>query len=350
MSFSYTGENNYIDQIEPYPPAYLVFQNGSPVYGTAVAYDAGTYRTVGASFEFGGLADGTSPSTKNELMHQIIDFFGVGQLPTGNVEGVVTDAQSGDPVIGAQITVGSYVTVTGNDGSYNGTFPAGNWSLCASADGYETNCETITIYQDSTITHNFSMVILNSPYNLHAQLNQNIVTLTWDMDQIKSFQYFRIYRSKNESPFEILTTLPETSYADALASAGLYHYFVTAMYENNSESLPSDTVNIEYTATGIPDDDNTATVTKLGTNYPNPFTDKTTIRYSLKENSEVLLEIYKLTGEKVRTLVDETMKAGLHEVNWDCTDDLGRMVSKGIYFYQMKASGYYSTRKMVLMR
>jgi len=42
-----------------------------------LAYDAGTYKTVGTSFEFMGLVDGTPPSTKSALMDSIMHFFGI---------------------------------------------------------------------------------------------------------------------------------------------------------------------------------------------------------------------------------------------------------------------------------
>ncbi len=81
MTFSYSGENNWIDRLTSIPPAEVIFKNQSPDYGCAVAYDAGTYKTIGASFEFGGLTDGSSPSTKQELMAKIIDFFGLAVIP-----------------------------------------------------------------------------------------------------------------------------------------------------------------------------------------------------------------------------------------------------------------------------
>ena len=67
MTFSYTGENSWIDHLTSIPPAQVIFRNQSPDYGCAVAYDAGTYKTIGASFEFGGLSDGTSPSNKKRI-------------------------------------------------------------------------------------------------------------------------------------------------------------------------------------------------------------------------------------------------------------------------------------------
>lgn len=77
MSFSYSGDNNWIDHIDPIGSAFMIFENQSPSYGSGIAYDEGTYKTIGCSHEFGGLSDGASPSTKDELMEQYLDFFGV---------------------------------------------------------------------------------------------------------------------------------------------------------------------------------------------------------------------------------------------------------------------------------
>jgi hypothetical protein len=77
MSFSYSGANNYIDHINPTGGGFLIFENSSPSYNCGVARDAGTYRTVGTSFEFTGLNDGSPPSTKEALADSIMHFFGI---------------------------------------------------------------------------------------------------------------------------------------------------------------------------------------------------------------------------------------------------------------------------------
>jgi len=81
MSFAYGGANAYMDHISPGSGAVTLFTNGSPVYDNGVSYDGGGYLTVGCAFEFGGLTDGASPSTKQELLAEILTFFGVGQTP-----------------------------------------------------------------------------------------------------------------------------------------------------------------------------------------------------------------------------------------------------------------------------
>ncbi|HNY59041.1 MAG TPA: C25 family cysteine peptidase [Bacteroidales bacterium] len=111
MSFTYNGDNNWIDRIEPIAPAVKIFQNQSPSYGTAVAYDAGTYKTIGASHEFGGLTDGAS--TKVALMEEYMNFFGL--IPSGVTANFVADQ--------TEICVNNQVQFTSNSiGSINEWF------------------------------------------------------------------------------------------------------------------------------------------------------------------------------------------------------------------------------------
>ncbi|MBN2056469.1 hypothetical protein JW905_16210 [bacterium] len=77
MTFNYGGENNWMDHLTPSGGAFAVINNLSPAYTNAVANNACSYRTVGASFELNGLVDGSGPSTKEELVSRILQFFGL---------------------------------------------------------------------------------------------------------------------------------------------------------------------------------------------------------------------------------------------------------------------------------
>ena len=70
-------------------------------------------------------------------------------------------------------------------------------------------------------------------------------------------------------------------------------------------------------------------------NYPNPFGDATTIRFTLAEPAEVNLAIYDLAGRKVRSLEAGQMTAGVHEIRWDGTNDQNRKVASGVYFVRV---------------
>ncbi len=79
--FAYNGENNYIDDIAATPSSLEIFYNPADNQGTAVVYDAGGYKSIGSSFEFGGLTDGSAPSTRQNLLRSYLQFFGI--IPTG---------------------------------------------------------------------------------------------------------------------------------------------------------------------------------------------------------------------------------------------------------------------------
>jgi len=89
---------------------------------------------------------------------------------------------------------------------------------------------------------------------------------------------------------------------------------------------------------------------RLNQNYPNPFNPTTYITYDLANSGAVTLDIYSLIGQKVKTLVDGVQTAGTWGVEWNGTDFSGAQVSSGVYFYQLRASGFLMTRKMLLMK
>ena len=84
--------------------------------------------------------------------------------------------------------------------------------------------------------------------------------------------------------------------------------------------------------------------------YPNPFNPVTNISYDLPERSRVQLSIFDITGRRIRLLVREDQPAGFRSVLWDGTDNSGRPVSGGVYFYQLHARDFVETRKMLLIK
>lgn len=83
----------------------------------------------------------------------------------------------------------------------------------------------------------------------------------------------------------------------------------------------------------------------LEQNYPNPFNPSTVIAFELPGPSQVLLEIYDLTGRHVTTLVDGSMSSGRHEVTLGASG-----LSGGFYLYRLKTGDYMKTKKMLLIK
>ena len=90
---------------------------------------------------------------------------------------------------------------------------------------------------------------------------------------------------------------------------------------------------------------------QLAYNYPNPFNPTTTISFYLPEAGHVTVDIYNVLGKKIATLVDNKAEAGLQNVVWNATDDLGQKVGSGYYFFQITINKKETlTRKMLLLK
>ncbi|MGH1363043.1 MAG: choice-of-anchor B family protein [Calditrichia bacterium] len=89
---------------------------------------------------------------------------------------------------------------------------------------------------------------------------------------------------------------------------------------------------------------------ELAQNYPNPFNPTTTIRFEVGQRSPVSLTVYSALGQKVKSLLNETVNSGTFEVEWNGTDNNGNAVSSGVYFYRLESSGVAKSRKMILIR
>jgi len=103
---------------------------------------------------------------------------------------------------------------------------------------------------------------------------------------------------------------------------------------------------------GSTDGENTApAITRmLHQNYPNPFNPETTIGFDLPKSSHANLSVYNVKGQLVKTITDGNLEFGKHSFVWNGTDNDGRNVSSGIYFYRLTANGNVETKKMMLMK
>ncbi|MFQ5709247.1 MAG: FlgD immunoglobulin-like domain containing protein [bacterium] len=93
-------------------------------------------------------------------------------------------------------------------------------------------------------------------------------------------------------------------------------------------------------------------------NYPNPFNPETTIKYSIPEESRVVVKIYNLRGQEIRTLFDGRQQAGGHSVLWDGRNEFDEALASGIYVARLvagaasagRAERVVQSRKIVLVK
>jgi len=84
--------------------------------------------------------------------------------------------------------------------------------------------------------------------------------------------------------------------------------------------------------------------------YPNPFKTETGIHYQLPQPGVVIIAIYNVSGQRIKTLVNEYKEAGYYTVRWDGRSRDGKTVSNGVYFCRMRAGEYTSVKKILLLR
>ena len=85
-------------------------------------------------------------------------------------------------------------------------------------------------------------------------------------------------------------------------------------------------------------------VFSLSQNYPNPFSNKTSIRYSLPKPGFVKIQVFNIRGQLIEAIVDKFMQSGSHTVEWNAKD-----MSSGIYFYKLTTDYKTFIKKMIIL-
>ena len=88
----------------------------------------------------------------------------------------------------------------------------------------------------------------------------------------------------------------------------------------------------------------------LAQNFPNPFNASTTIAFQLALPSQVELSIYSISGQRVRSLISDSLPAGHHRLQWDGRNERGEPVASGTYLYQLLAGDFVATRQLMLLK
>ena len=83
----------------------------------------------------------------------------------------------------------------------------------------------------------------------------------------------------------------------------------------------------------------------LSQNYPNPFNPVTRINFEIAKAGQVKVEVFNITGQRVKTLINQKMAAGDHTITWDA-----RNFASGVYFYKLSFGSLSQTKKMILLK
>jgi hypothetical protein len=88
----------------------------------------------------------------------------------------------------------------------------------------------------------------------------------------------------------------------------------------------------------------------LQENYPNPFNPETSVAFDVPTASTVVIQVYNVLGQTVKTITDKWYEPGRHQVSWDGRDEDNCVVASGIYLVKMMAGSFTDSKKMILLR
>jgi hypothetical protein len=89
---------------------------------------------------------------------------------------------------------------------------------------------------------------------------------------------------------------------------------------------------------------------RLMQNYPNPFNPATVISFSIREKAHVQLRVYDALGRLVATLIDEEKEPGVYNAQFNAVKGKSSSLSSGVYYYSLRAGGYFETKKMIIQK
>ncbi len=119
----------------------------------------------------------------------------------------------------------------------------------------------------------------------------------------------------------------------------------TALAVNDADAWAlSQQVTLQGTAVELPKN------FELSQNYPNPFNPSTTIQFSLPHATDVVIRIFNINGQLVKTLHQGYMQAGTHKLQWDGLDEVGQPVSSGLFILEMNAGEFHGRRKVIVLK
>ena len=85
-------------------------------------------------------------------------------------------------------------------------------------------------------------------------------------------------------------------------------------------------------------------------NYPNPFNPKTNITFELNQSGRASVDIFNMKGQLVKTLLDNHLYGGKHNVVWDGSDVENKQVGSGMYFYRVTVNGQQYSKQMIMLK
>jgi hypothetical protein len=334
---SYSSKHTFAAWRSRYPSFDVHSVNADPKFADA---GAGNF----------SLASNSPAINKGSLLGTLLDF--AGKALSGVPDIGALEYGSGSGSSDASIPAGTKILLNANAGTLRGDARLGSMTGMRNTRavyfiGYDGGTSFSVKIPSSGTWYAWARVYCKSSGGRNAfsfNINSKSFTLG-DNDNKYDQWYWDGYKGSKIT----LGTLNAGSYYMSISGKeyGLTLWVDQIVLTNDPNFVPTDSNIGKESAAGEMDETETVIpeVYELSQNFPNPFNPATTIRFSLAEDSPVLLKVYDILGAEVATVIDEVMSAGKHEVKFD-----GANLASGVYIYRLEAKNFNRTLKMQLLK
>ncbi len=342
-----------------------------PVSDPTLSADSAT----DVSADFSAVGDGDAADDSDGEVTFAVVFADETGAATAGQEVTWTVANNGAEsiyVLGASVSeveAGDEATVSstsGDDGSSSITLDsegdkfAGSTSATVTASTSADNSEgtTLALSADFSVTWDVPVPAELASFAADVTTDQH-VQLQWAVSSQTNNLGWEVYRSVDNDVFDRVSgliagdgtsdTFRSFDFLDQELPATDVVYYYLRQIDLNGTATRSNVIEVALAPTAVLEQALPLT-TALAQNYPNPFNPETTIQFDLAVETSVSLRVFDMTGQVVRTLVGESLRAGTYTELWDGTNERGVKVGSGVYFYELKAGAFSSKKKMTLLQ
>lgn len=360
VCISVDNGNNWtvITPLGGYPHNSIVSLNSQPGFTGSinswqtVQFNLSQYAGQTVRFRFRMTSD--SATTGIGWFIDNFELSGVNQK-TGYIYGLVTPTSTTPSSQALVMANNHFATHPDDNYSYRLYLPFGTYNVTATLLYHQSSSAfNIQITPESPLRQSdFTLIDLPKPVNSDFVVNNETgeLLISWEppYDPVLPIGGYKVYKKFNTGPFELVQTTNITSYTDYLSLNGLYKYYIRALYYN-MEGCPSDTIEFIFPYQNVNEPSTPGLITRLKTNYPNPFNPTTTISFDLAEAGKAKLSIYNIKGQLVKVLVEDNFTPGSYNVVWNGKDSRNQNVSSGVYFYRLETKNKVFTQRMMLLK
>jgi hypothetical protein len=178
-----------------------------------------------------------------------------------------------------------------------------------------------------------------------AQVSKNIVQLNWETaTEINNNGFEVLCKNGENGDWNFLVFLNGANNSNSSKNYSFTHktceigrnYYKLKMIDNDGTFKYSQVIEAVI---GVPKE------YALLQNFPNPFNPTTKIEYTVPTNGRVKLDVFSITGQTIKTLVDENQEAGYYSVDFSATNN-----SAGMYFYKLSIDNKNIVKKMMYLK